>query len=165
MNSGGDRTQRIEVQGRAPGASSFTTLVPAADYRFSPAQSNAVGIPVDGRAADLRLVFTANSGAPAGQVGELQVMGEPAPNPDLEVTAITAEPAVPLESDPVELTATVRNGGPVASAATTATPRCEVVGVGVHTDEPVRPGCGQRPFREIHAPTTTLTHPTLKTSS
>ncbi|MEO3752071.1 discoidin domain-containing protein [Streptomyces sp. B6B3] len=117
----GDRTQRIEVQGRAPGAASFSTLVPAADYRFSPNQGNAVSIPVDGRAADVRLVFTANSGAPAGQVGELRVMGEPAPNPDLEIAAIAAEPAAPLESDPVELTATVRNVGPVASAATTAT--------------------------------------------
>nr|WP_228084235.1 discoidin domain-containing protein [Streptomyces sp. MA3_2.13] len=113
----GDRTQRIAVLGRS-GSGGFETLVAAADYAFSPTTGNTVTIPVSGQAADVRLAITANSGAPAGQVAELEVHGEPAPNPDLEVVALTATPPAPLESDPVTLTATVRNSGPVASSAT-----------------------------------------------
>ncbi|MFR9726690.1 discoidin domain-containing protein [Streptomyces sp. MS19] len=120
-NEWGPRTQRFAVLGRATANGSFTTLVPAADYAFSPATGNSVTVPVSGRATDVRLSFTANTGAPAGQVAELLVHGEPAPAPDLDVSAITADPATPLESDDVELTATVRNTGPVASPATQVT--------------------------------------------
>nr|WP_107080141.1 discoidin domain-containing protein [Streptomyces sp. NBRC 109706] len=116
-NAWGDRTQRIAVLGRS-GSGGFETLAAAADYGFSPATGNTVTIPVSGQAADVRLAITANSGAPAGQVAELEVYGEPAPNPDLEVVALTATPPVPSESDPLTLTATVRNSGPVASSAT-----------------------------------------------
>ncbi len=45
-------------------------------------------IPVSARVADVRLNFTANTGAPAGQVAEFQVMGVPAPNPDLTVSSV-----------------------------------------------------------------------------
>ncbi|KAB8167734.1 glycosyl hydrolase [Streptomyces sp. 3MP-14] len=114
----GARTQRIEVLGRAQGSDEFTSLVGAADYAFAPGSGNAVTIPVSGQAADVRLAFTDNTGAPNGQVAELQVYGEPAPNPDLEVVALTAQPPAPLESEPLTLTATVRNGGSEASPAT-----------------------------------------------
>ncbi|WP_079251950.1 discoidin domain-containing protein [Streptomyces sp. MP131-18] len=117
----GDRTQRIEVLGRARGAASYTSLVAARDYDFSPSTGNAVTIPVEGRAADVQVAFTANTGAPGGQVAELRVLGVPAPNPDLSVVSVTAEPQDPLESDPLILAALVRNGGPAASAATEVT--------------------------------------------
>ncbi|MFJ8825016.1 discoidin domain-containing protein [Streptomyces sp. NPDC102467] len=112
------RTQKIEVQGREQKASGFSTLVAAKDYTFNPSSGNSVTVPVTARVADVRLVFTANSGAPAGQLAEFQVLGEPAPNPDLQVTGITSQPASPVESDKITLSATVRNAGSEASTAT-----------------------------------------------
>ena len=112
------RTQTIQVLGRTQDGDSFTNLVSAADYTFDPATGNTVTIPVDGRAADVRLRFTANSGAPGGQVAEFQVYGEPAPNPDLTVTDVSWTPANPAETDAITLSATVRNTGTVASGAT-----------------------------------------------
>ncbi|MEN8651291.1 discoidin domain-containing protein [Streptomyces sp. 21So2-11] len=112
------RTQRIEVLGREQSATSFTSLVAAKDYTFNPASANAVTVAVTERIADVQLKFTANSGATAGQIAEFQVLGVPAPNPDLEITGLTASPASPVESDDVLLTATVRNSGPAAAPAT-----------------------------------------------
>ncbi|MEV0724167.1 discoidin domain-containing protein [Micromonospora purpureochromogenes] len=112
------RTQTVQVLGREQSATSFTSLVGAAGYTFNPASGNTVTIPVSATAADLRLTFTANSGAPGGQVAEFQVIGVPAPNPDLTVTALSASPANPTEADAVTLSATVRNAGTVASTAT-----------------------------------------------
>ncbi|WP_369244060.1 discoidin domain-containing protein [Streptomyces sp. R41] len=112
------RTQKIQVLGREQKAGSFTSLVDAKEYTFDPASGNTVRIGVSGRVADVQLVFTANSGAPAGQVAEFQVLGKPAPNPDLQVTGITSAPDNPVESDAVKLTATVRNTGTEASDAT-----------------------------------------------
>ncbi len=106
------RTQNIQVLGRAQDASGFTSLVDAKDYVFDPANGgNSVSIPVGGRTADVRLRFTANSGATAGQVAEFQVVGTPAPNPDLEVTKLTTSPDSPVESDEITVSATVRNSG------------------------------------------------------
>ncbi|WP_406290071.1 discoidin domain-containing protein [Streptomyces sp. NBC_00209] len=116
-SSWGARTQNIQVLGREQSASSFTSLVAAKDYAFSPGSANTVTIPVDARVADVQLKFTSNTGAPAGQVAEFQVLGAPAPNPNLQVSGITASPAAPVESDPVTLTATVRNTGAVAAPA------------------------------------------------
>ncbi|MEV6171376.1 discoidin domain-containing protein [Streptomyces sp. NPDC051954] len=112
------RTQKIQVLGREQKATSFASLVAAKDYTFDPASGNTVRIAVSGRIADVQLVFTANSGATAGQVAEFQVLGTPAPNPDLQVTGITSAPDSPVESDAVKLTATVRNTGTDASDAT-----------------------------------------------
>ncbi|MFC8870351.1 discoidin domain-containing protein [Streptomyces sp. NPDC057148] len=106
------RTQRIEVLGREQDASGFTGLVAAKDYLFDPASGgNSVSVPVGERVADVRLRFTANSGATAGQLAEFQVIGTPAPNPDLEVTKLTTSPASPVESDEITVSATVRNSG------------------------------------------------------
>jgi hypothetical protein len=113
------RTQTLSVQGREQSASGFTTVAGAATYGFSPASGNTVTIPVSATAADVRLTFTANSGAPNGQVAELQVIGVAAPNPDLTVSAMSFSPATPSETDTVTLGATVRNLGTAASAATT----------------------------------------------
>ncbi|WP_308220940.1 discoidin domain-containing protein [Micromonospora phytophila] len=114
----GTRTQTVQVLGREQSATSFTSLVGAASHTFNPTSGNTVTIPVSATAADLRLTFTANSGAPGGQVAEFQVIGTPAANPDLTVTALSASPANPTETDAVTLSATVRNAGTAASAAT-----------------------------------------------
>ncbi|MEU1709221.1 discoidin domain-containing protein [Streptomyces sp. NPDC005706] len=111
------RTQTIEVLGREQSATDFTSLVAARSYTFDPADGNAVTVPVSARVADVRLRFTANSGATGGQLAEFQVIGVPAPNPDLEVTGLTVSPAAPVESDTVAVSATVRNSGPAAAPA------------------------------------------------
>ncbi|MEU4148647.1 discoidin domain-containing protein [Streptomyces parvulus] len=112
------RTQNIQVLGREQAASGFTTLAAAKDYVFDPASGgNSVTVPVDGRVADVQLRFTSNTGSTAGQIAEFQVVGTPAPNPDLEVTKLTTSPASPVESDEITVSATVRNGGAVASPA------------------------------------------------
>ncbi|MFI1397165.1 discoidin domain-containing protein [Streptomyces sp. NPDC020681] len=113
----GTRTQNIQVLGREQSASGFTSVVAAKDYTFNPASGNAVTVPVEARVADVQLRFSANNGATAGQLAEFQITGVPAPNPDLEVTGIAASPVAPVESDPITLFATVRNSGPLASAA------------------------------------------------
>ncbi|WP_198601482.1 discoidin domain-containing protein [Streptomyces sp. MH60] len=106
------RTQNIQVLGRAQDASGLTSLVAAKDYVFDPASGgNSVTIPVGERAADVQLKFTSNTGATAGQLAEFQVIGTPAPNPDLEVTKLTTSPDSPVESDEITVSATVRNGG------------------------------------------------------
>ena len=116
----GTRTQTIQVLGRGQAGGSFTSLAAASTYTFNPATNqNSVRIPVSGRAADVQLAFTANSGASGGQVAELQVIGIPAPNPDLTVTALSWAPAAPVETDSVTVSATVRNAGSAASPATT----------------------------------------------
>ncbi|MEU8814745.1 CARDB domain-containing protein [Actinoplanes sp. NPDC048796] len=112
----GPRTQGIQVLGRAQGASGYTSLKARADYAF--ASGNTVTIPVTGRVADLQLQFSTNSGAPGGQVAELQVLGSWAPNPDLTVTSVTWSPASPDEATAVTVSATVRNAGSAASGAT-----------------------------------------------
>ncbi|GAA0917003.1 galactose-binding domain-containing protein [Virgisporangium aurantiacum] len=114
----GTRTQNIEVLGRDQGSSTFTSLRAAADYTFNPASGNSVTIPVTASVADVRLRVNSNSGSSGGQVAELQVIGTPAPNPDLTVTALSASPASPVETDTISVTATVRNGGTASSGAT-----------------------------------------------
>jgi hypothetical protein len=116
----GPRTQNIQVLGRDQAASGYTELVGAADYAFNPSTNqNTVTIPVTARTADVRLRFFANTGAPGGQVGELQVLGTPAPNPDLVVTAATWTPANPTETSQLTLSVTVQNTGTANAPATT----------------------------------------------
>ncbi|MDH2425112.1 discoidin domain-containing protein [Sphaerisporangium sp. TRM90804] len=118
-SSWGPRTQTIQVLGREQAASGFTSLSAATQYSFNPASGNTVTIPVSARVADVQLRITSNSGAPAGQVAEFQVIGAAAPNPDLTITGMTASPSSPVETDSVTLSATVRNGGSSGSGATT----------------------------------------------
>jgi hypothetical protein len=112
------RTQTIEVQGREQSASGFTQLVAPKSYSFDPGSGNSVTIPVTARVADVRLVFSANSGAGGGQAAEVQVIGVPGPNPDLTVSSLTTSPAAPVETDPITANATVKNIGTSASGAT-----------------------------------------------
>ncbi|NUP76113.1 MAG: glycosyl hydrolase [Nonomuraea sp.] len=113
------RTQTFQVLGREQGASGFTNLVSSASYTFNPATGNTVTVPVSARVADVRLSFTANTGAPAGQVAELQVMGVAAPNPDLTVTSVSWSPQSPVETDAVTLSAVVKNAGSAPAPAST----------------------------------------------
>ncbi|MFD0201733.1 MULTISPECIES: discoidin domain-containing protein [Saccharothrix] len=115
------RTQNIQVLGREQSATGFTSLVAARDYVFNPGTGNTVTIPLTGRVADVQLRITANTGAPGGQVAEFQVFGVAAPNPDLTVTATSFTPAGPVETNPITLSATVRNAGTAASGATDVT--------------------------------------------
>ncbi|WP_042385124.1 discoidin domain-containing protein [Streptacidiphilus melanogenes] len=113
------RTQTIAVLGREQSSSTFTTLVAATSYSFDPSgNQNTVTIPVSGRVADVELSVTSNSGAPGGQVAELEVYGTPAPNPDLTVSSSSWSPSAPVETDSVTASAVVKNGGTAASVAT-----------------------------------------------
>ncbi|MNO30346.1 Cycloisomaltooligosaccharide glucanotransferase precursor [compost metagenome] len=112
------RTQTIEVLGHHQATSVFTNLVPAAVYTFNPASGNSVTIPVTATVSELQLKITANSGSSAGQVAEFQIIGTPAANPDLTVTAMSWTPAAPVETDAITLTAAVKNTGTAASTAT-----------------------------------------------
>ncbi|WP_426511552.1 discoidin domain-containing protein [Dactylosporangium sp. McL0621] len=114
----GTRTQNVQVLGRDQGSSTYTSLVSAANYTWNPASGNSVDITVSARVADVRLQFNSNTGAPSGQIAEFQVFGTPAPNPDLQITGISQSPAAPVETDSVNLTATVKNNGSAASGAT-----------------------------------------------
>ncbi|GAA1631035.1 CARDB domain-containing protein [Kribbella alba] len=115
----GLRTQSIQVLGREQSATAFTSLVARADYQFNPSTNqNTVTIPLSGRVADVRLQFFSNTGAPGGQVADFQVIGTPAPNPDLVVSSTTWTPASPNETSPITLSATVQNVGSAAAGAT-----------------------------------------------
>ncbi|MER5648994.1 CARDB domain-containing protein [Streptosporangium sp. NPDC002524] len=114
----GTRTQNIQVLGREQNATGYTNLVSAQNYTFNPASGgNSVTINVSATVADVQLRFTSNSGAPGGQVAEFQVLGVPAPNPDLTVTNLTWTPASPSEASAITLSATVRNAGNAAAPA------------------------------------------------
>jgi alpha-1,3-glucanase-like protein/CARDB protein/F5/8 type C domain-containing protein len=116
--SWGPRTQTIAVEGREQSGSAFTTLAAAQPYSFTPSSGNSVTIPLSGRAADVRLRVTANSGAGGGQAAEFQVFGVPAPNPDLTISGVSWSPQNPVETDTITAAATVRNAGTAASGAT-----------------------------------------------
>ncbi|MFE9426355.1 discoidin domain-containing protein [Kitasatospora sp. NPDC006697] len=70
----GARTQTVTVLGSTDG-SSFGTVVAAAGYLFDPATGNTatIGYPSGASARYLRLLFTANTGWPAGQVSGFSV--------------------------------------------------------------------------------------------
>ncbi|GAB1641997.1 discoidin domain-containing protein [Krasilnikovia sp. MM14-A1259] len=113
------RTQTFSVLGRAQGASAFTTLVNSATYRFDPASGNTVTVAVSATVADVRLSFTANTGAPSGQVAEFQVIGTPVPEPETSdlVGAATWSPANPAAGDPVTFAVALRNAGNIATTS------------------------------------------------
>ncbi|MDG4837293.1 CARDB domain-containing protein [Micromonospora sp. WMMD967] len=117
-SSWGTRTQTIQVLGRDQASSSYTSLVSAAAYQFVQG-ANVVTIPVSATTADVQLRFTGNTGAPSGQVAELEVCGTPAPNPDLVVSSVTWSPSSPSEASAVTLSAVVQNIGSAAAGATT----------------------------------------------
>ncbi|MGH3416807.1 MAG: CARDB domain-containing protein, partial [Actinocrinis sp.] len=115
------RTQTIQVLGREQSATGFTGISAAQSYTFNPSSNaNTVTIPVSARVADVELSITGNSGAPGGQVAELQVIGTPAPNPDLTVSSSSWTPTSPVETDSITASAVVKNIGTASAAASTA---------------------------------------------
>jgi hypothetical protein len=90
----GTRTQNFQVLGRDQSSGTFANLVSAANYTFNQG-SNVVTVNFDATVADVRLRFNSNTGAPSGQVAELEVCGTPAPNPDLTVSKRELEPGQP----------------------------------------------------------------------
>ncbi len=117
-SSWGTRTQTFAILGRGQNATTFTTVAASKAYTLNPATGNTVTVPVSATVADLRLSFTANTGAPSGQVAELQAFGAWAPNPDLTITSTGYTPAAPVETDTITTSATVRNAGTAAATAT-----------------------------------------------
>ncbi|MEK3736259.1 MULTISPECIES: discoidin domain-containing protein [Paenibacillus] len=115
----GARTQTIQVLGHNQNTTTFGNLVSAQSYSFNPASGNTVTIPVTATVKRLQLNITANSGAPAGQIAELEVYGTPAPNPDLVITGMSWSPTNPVESNAITLNAIVKNIGNASSPATT----------------------------------------------
>jgi len=86
----GARIQTMTVQGSSDG-SAFSTVVASAGYQFNPAASNTVTIDYTAVTARyLRLLITANTGWPAGQVSEFEVYGPS--------TGDTQPPSVPPTS-------------------------------------------------------------------
>lgn len=72
----GARTQTLSVLGSTDGTS-FTTLVPSADYTFDPATDNTVRIslPAGSNVQQLRLSITDNTGWSAAQLSEFEIFG------------------------------------------------------------------------------------------
>lgn len=112
------RTQTFAVLGRDQDGDQFSTLVDTTGHDFDPDTDNTVRIPVNATAAEVRLEFTGNTGAPNGQVAELEVIGTPAPNPDLTATGVVWDPAEPVETDELTFTAAVANTGELPSPST-----------------------------------------------
>lgn len=71
------RTQEVEIQISDDG-DRFTTLLPKQTVEFDPLTDNRCYLPLEGQASTrfVRFVFTANSGAKAGQAAEVEIYGE-----------------------------------------------------------------------------------------
>ena len=78
----GTRTQNIQVLGRDQASTALHQPGVGGQLPFDQG-NNVVSIPVTATTADVQLRFNSNTGAPSGQVAELEVCGTPAPNPDL----------------------------------------------------------------------------------
>lgn len=70
----GARTQTLSILGSADG-SSFSQIVGSAGYAFPAGGSVTVNLPANTTARHIRLTFTANTGWPAGQLSDLQIIG------------------------------------------------------------------------------------------
>ena len=107
--SWGARTQTLSVLGSTDGTT-FSTIVPSATYNFDPtANHNSTTITFPSTSARyVRLNFTANSGWPAGQVGELQ----------LYPSTGSSTPAAYLSLSPSSLTFASQNVGTTSAAQT-----------------------------------------------
>jgi hypothetical protein len=70
------RTQTFEVSASDDGTN-FAVIVPSAPYEFDPQDNqNTVEIAWKGKTRYLRLTFTANTEATAGQIGEWEIWGQ-----------------------------------------------------------------------------------------
>ena len=93
-------------------------------------------IPVTARVADVQLQITTNTGAPAGQVAEFQVIGDPGAEPGPDRHRRVVDAGRPGRDRRVTLSATVRNAGTrglaprPTSTSTSAPPRSARPSVG-----------------------------------
>ncbi|GIH07654.1 hypothetical protein Rhe02_57210 [Rhizocola hellebori] len=82
----GSRNQTLQILGSTNG-STFNSIVASTTYTFNPSTANTVtiNVPAGTTATHVRVTISANTGWPAGQLSELQVMGTSGsqPNPDL----------------------------------------------------------------------------------
>ncbi|MBE1878739.1 CARDB domain-containing protein [Myceligenerans pegani] len=108
------RTQTFSVLGRSDGESSFRTLEASAAYGFDPASGNRVEIPLAAEVDELRLAFSANTGAGNGQVSELEVWGTPTGD---DPTDPPTEPTGPNRAEGRPVTASSTQWTYVASNA------------------------------------------------
>jgi len=113
------RTQTIEILGGTHNSTSLTTLISPQEYAFNPNNGNFINIPVNATVRHLQINLLNNTGAPAGQIAELEVYGVPAPNPDLVINSLSWSPATPLETDDITLHAVVENIGSISAPAST----------------------------------------------
>ncbi|HXA58488.1 MAG TPA: discoidin domain-containing protein [Streptosporangiaceae bacterium] len=104
--SWGARTQTLSVLGGTDGTN-FSTITPSASYTFDPnTNANSTTITFASTSARyVRLNFTANSGWPAGQVGELEVY-----------TSASTTSAANLSLSPSSLTFASQNVGTTSAA-------------------------------------------------
>lgn len=70
------RTQTFSINGSNDGKT-FTEILPKTNYNFDPMTSNIVDIKLQKpvKTSYIQLVFTANTGATGGQIGELEIYG------------------------------------------------------------------------------------------
>ena len=143
------RKQTYSIEGRDQSGGAFFTLVGSAQRQFTPGAApggndNSVQVDVPTNlplAADVRLTFTANDGAPGGQAAEVIIMGVPGPNPDLTASAVSISPTSPNEVTPITVSATVSNIGTSASPATNVKAYCGTTQVGpAGTVNPINAG-------------------------
>ncbi|MDQ1679322.1 MAG: hypothetical protein QOI42_181, partial [Frankiaceae bacterium] len=115
------RTETLSVQASNDGTT-FATIVGSAAYTFDPATGNTVTIPVSGSPSGrfVRVLITANTGWPAGQLSDLQVY---APSGGGSGTAtLTASPtsltfpSTTVGTSSATQTVTVSNTGTAAAA-------------------------------------------------
>jgi len=116
LNGGwGGRTQRLEILASSDGTT-FTTVVPAADYVFDPSTNNntvEIQFPaIQGRY--IRVQATSNTGAPGAQIAEFEVYGNG------PTATATTTPGGPTATAPAGSTTTP--GGPTATATAGAPP-------------------------------------------
>lgn len=120
----GTRTQTFSVSGSTDNTN-WTTLAASASHAFNPGTSNVVTVNLTTASVRyVRLNFTANTGASAGQVAEFEIYSgggtvPPTTLPDLIVTNLSWAPSNPVGGNEITFSATVRNQGTVATAAGT----------------------------------------------
>ncbi|MWV45990.1 glycosyl hydrolase [Paenibacillus sp. HJL G12] len=120
------RSQTLSVQGSSDG-SSFSNLSASANYTFNPSSGNTVTINFASASARyVRLVFTANTAWPAGQISEFEVYGQ-APAGD------TTPPTVPAN-----LAYTEPSSGQIKLTWTASTDNVGVTGYDIYANGALR---------------------------
>jgi hypothetical protein len=122
--SWGSRTQTFSVTG-STNNTAYNTLATSQTYTFTPVSNNTVSIAFAAASARyVRVSFTANSGASAGQAAEFEVYGPGAASTATPVP--TATPTVAPTATPTATPAPTATPTPVPTASPTAVPTASV---------------------------------------